>query len=402
MTALRAASVLALATAAVVGVALCAGASETNPTSSVAGHQVLYTFGAVGGTIGGTKEKLSQIQHERPTPISGIRGTVTQFVATNSDTFALTSAGTVWAWGAGSRGQLGNGSTRDFVSTAVKVSFPHGVQITSLASPMPGSGALVIDSHDQAWGWGANTANDLCLPGGGVLLRPRKIPLPNVSLASGAGGHSLIDSGGQLYACGDGRAGQLGNGGTGISLTPTKVVGLPQGKIRALVSSEGSSGALMDDGTYYDWGLNSSGQLGDGSTSNSTVPVRVPLHVGVAQVFQGGSKPSNGQTLAILVDGSMWAWGDGKKGQLGDGQTQNALNPIRVTLPHGARPAHVATGGDSSYAIDTSGRLWAWGSNRSGQLGTGGRDANQLTPILVGILLGHISSTATNVAGLSR
>jgi alpha-tubulin suppressor-like RCC1 family protein len=158
----------------------------------------------------------------------------------------------------------------------------------------------------------------------------------------------------------------------------------------------------MDDGSYYNWGYNQAGQLGDGSTTDSPVPVRVTLRAGVVQVFQGGSGQKNGQTLAILADDSLWAWGNGKYGQLGTRSTHNSTTPVRVTLPDGAQAASVATGGFASYAIDTAGKLWAWGRNDDGQLGTGGSGPKQLTPISVGISLRQVTSTAQNVAGLSR
>ena len=283
----------------------------------------------------------------------------------------------------------------------MKVDFPAGVQITSLANPMPFDAGLAIDSRGQVWGWGFNAEHDLCLPGPTVILRPAQINLPDVSLATGARTHSLFDSNGAVYACGDGAHGELGNGKATSSSTPTAVVGLPKGAVKALTSSWGGSGALMEDGTYYNWGYNASGQLGDGTTLDSPFPVRVVLPAPVRQVFQGGSGPDNGQTLALLSNGSLWSWGNGKWGQLGNGSTRSSRRPTSVTLPDGARPATVATGGYASYAVDTTGRLWAWGRNDDGQLGTGGGEPLRLTPVALGITARQVSSTAQNVAALS-
>jgi alpha-tubulin suppressor-like RCC1 family protein len=383
------AATCALICAANLAIAGTAAATAARPT--------VYTFG-----VPGTSGKVPVLQHERPTPIEGIKGTVIQIATSNSDTYALTSAGTVWAWGVGSLGELGNGSHVAVSTSAARVEFPVGVRITSLGNPMPYDGALAIDSHGDAWGWGVNSSSDLCIASSGPVLWPTKVPLPDVTLAAGAGTHALFDSSGSVYGCGKGDDGQLGDGTTANSPTPIAVLGLPKGRIRLVTASWKGSGALMASGVYYDWGLNAAGQLGDGSTTNSDMPVRVDLPRPAVDVFQGGSQLHNGQTLAILKDGSLWTWGDGQWGQLGDGVTANALTPTRVKLPNGARPTTVSSGGFASYAIDRSGRLWAWGRDEYGQLGTGTIGETRSTPISVGRPFAQVSSTATNVAALAR
>jgi alpha-tubulin suppressor-like RCC1 family protein len=387
-------AMIALAPTATAAAASSVGAAAA--VGPVKGSSVVYTFG-----VAGTKGKVLRTEHEKPTAIEGIEGSVLQIATSNSDTYALTSMGTVWAWGIGSNGELGNGSKTFYASRAVQVDFPQGVRIASLPNPMPFDGGLAIDSRGDAWAWGLNAVHDLCLPDGLVVLHPTQIPLSDVTLGTGARTHSLFDSHGTVYACGDGSYGELGNGSAANSPTPTAVVGLPEGGVKALTSSWGGSGALMSDGSYYDWGYNRAGQLGNGTTTDSSVPVHVALRAPVTQVFQGGSGPKNGQTLAILADDSLWTWGNGAHGQLGDGTTHNATIPIRVTLPKGKKPATVASGGFATYAIDTSGKLWAWGRNEAGQLGTGRSGPDQLTPRAVGLKLRQISSTAQNVAGLA-
>jgi alpha-tubulin suppressor-like RCC1 family protein len=387
-----------MAVIALLGLTACTGASTTRhaaTTSTAVRSTVVYTFG-----VAGTRGPVMQTLHEKPTAIPGIAGTVVQIATSNSDTYALTSTGTVWAWGVGSYGELGNGSAPLYVHTAVKADFPEGVKITSLANPMPFDGGLAIDSQGNAWGWGLNESHDLCLPDSLLIARPEKIPLAHVTLATGARTHSLFDSHGTVYACGDGVYGELGDGSTASRSTPTAVTGLPEGRVKTLTSSWGGSGALMADGSYYDWGYNQAGQLGDRSTADSTVPVHVSLPGPVDQIFQGGSGATNGQTIAILADGSLWTWGNGTHGQLGNDSTRSSATPIRITLAPGARPVKVASGGFASYAIDQTGRLWAWGRNMDGQLGTGSSGPDQLTPVSTGISLTQISSTAQNAAGL--
>jgi alpha-tubulin suppressor-like RCC1 family protein len=376
------------ALAACAGVALGAGG---------VGAAAVYRFGVVGN-----RGKIAELERDRPTLVPGIRGTVVQIATSNSDGYALTSTGAVWAWGVASYGELGHGKTPPYSTTAVRVELPTGVRIVALANPMPFDGALAIDSHRQVWGWGLNGDGDLCLPDL-LLLRPRRIPLGDVTLATGARTHSLFDSHGKLYACGSGDAGELGNGSTTSSSKPIAVTGLRRGaRVSALTSSWEGSGALLSNGAYYDWGYNAAGQLGNRGTADSAVPVRVKLPAAVRQVFQGGSGPTNGQTIAVLRDGSVWTWGDNERGQLGDGTRASSDVPVRVKMPAGVRFVKVNSGGYACYAIDSSGRLWAWGGNQNGQLGTGSGVPVETRPVDVGIHLTQVSSTASNVAGLER
>ena len=264
-----------------------------------------------------------------------------------------------------------------------------GTAAAAAARPSPGSAYALMQMN-------------LCLSGL-AELRPSRIPLSDVTAATGARTHSLFDSGGRVYACGDGGDGVLGNGSTASSSKPVPVTGLPPAaRVTALTSSWEGSGALLSNGVYYDWGYNAAGQLGDGGTADSNVPVPVKLPAAVRQVSQGGSGAGNGQTVAILADGSVWAWGDGTKGQLGDGGTTGSDVPVQVKMPAGVTFTTVNSGGYSCYAIDGSGRLWAWGGNQNGQLGTGSSARIQTTPVNVGIHLTQVSSTASNVAGFEQ
>lgn len=385
--ALRASAVLVLAA---VGLAACGSddARSRPPSTTV------YRWGVVGN-----KGAISDLQLERPTAIAGIRGRVVQIATSNSDGYALTSSGDVYGWGVNSYGELGDGQLTPYETKAVKVDFPTGVTIKALANPMPFDAGLAIDSNGHAWGWGLNAADDLCLSGL-VEAHPQQLPLSDVTLATGARTHALFDSRGTLYACGSGDAGELGNGLTASASRPTPVVGLPDGiKITALASSWEGSGALLANGAYYNWGYNAAGQLGDGSTANSALPVKVDLPGPARQVFQGGSGPKNGQTVAILADGATWTWGDNDRGQLGIGTLHSSEVPVKVSVPKGVTFVSVSSGGYASYGIDRSGQLWTWGDNASGQLGIGNSVRSATRPVRVGVRLSQVSSTAQNVAG---
>jgi alpha-tubulin suppressor-like RCC1 family protein len=119
-------------------------------------------------------------------------------------------------------------------------------------------------------------------------------------------------------------------------------------------------------------------------------------------VFQGGSGAENGQTVAILANGSVWTWGNNDRGQLGTGTLTSSDVPVQVHVPRGVTFVTVSSGGYASYAIDKTGRLWAWGDNSNGQLGTGSEHPSVALPVDVGIHLSQVSSTAQNVAGLEQ
>jgi alpha-tubulin suppressor-like RCC1 family protein len=366
-------------------------------TATTSQATAVYTFGRLGGP-----GRRTQIAHATPTRVKGIMGTVVQIATTNSDSYALTSTGRVWAWGTGIDGQLGDGGTALTARRAVEVHFPAGVRIALLPNPMPYDAALAVDSHGDVWGWGENGARQLCLSHRAPFLVPHRLPFSGVTLATGAGGHSLFESGGKLFACGQDAAGELGNGTTTRTAGPTAVVGLPGGQVKALVSSWQGSGALMSDGSYFDWGYNATGQLGDGTTTNSDVPVKVSLPDPVVQVSQGGSLADNGQTLVILADNSVWAWGNNTWGQLGTGSKADSPVPVAVHVPSGVKFAQVSSGGSWAYAIDSRGQTWAWGRNMSGQLGVGSAVITDSVPTPIGVTLTQVSSTANNVAGFSR
>ena len=234
---------------------------------------------------------------DTPTAIAGIPGRVVQIATSNSDGYARTSTGAVYGWGVNSYGELGDGQLTPYETKAFKVDSRPVSRSPSLANPMPFDGALAIDSTGHAWGWGLNAADDLCLSGL-VEKRPQQLPLSDVTLATGARTHALVDAHGTVYSCGSGDAGELGNGSTASASTPTPVVGLPSGVgVTALTSSWEGSGALLSNGDYYNWGYNAAGQLGNGSTTNSAVPVKVdtsrPRHPGIPRRERGQERPDD-------------------------------------------------------------------------------------------------------------
>jgi alpha-tubulin suppressor-like RCC1 family protein len=328
-----------------------------------------------------------------------VPGTVAQIGTSNSTQYALLTNGSLYAWGLGNEGQLGDGSFVNSFTKPVRVRFPRGVKIASIPTDaMPFDAALAVDTKGNVWGWGQNGEGELCLPNARTYATPVKLPLSQVTLVAGASNHALYDAHGVVYACGGNGDGDLGDGSMSSTTTPMRVVGLDGSLVTELVASFANSGALLSNGEYFDWGYDGHGQLGDGQFRRSSdVPVRVNLPDPVTQVTQGGSIWENGQTLVMLSNGSLWAWGSNLNGQLGDGKTQSQVSPVRFYPPAGVTYRTLATGAITSYAISTAGKVYAWGASPVGQVG----DATMhrtLFPVRVAAGAAMISSTANDVA----
>jgi alpha-tubulin suppressor-like RCC1 family protein len=388
--------VKAILSAAVAAVFLIGGCGSQPPPSASAPRPVITStvkhWGSFfGGTSGNSDTELS------PTALT-VPGTIAEIGTSNSSQYALLTDGRVYAWGLGTQGQLGDGRRENSFTKAVQVRFPAGVKIASLpADVMPYDTALAVDTRGRVWGWGHNGGGELCLGNTRAYSTPVRLPLSHVTALAGASNHAVYDAGGTVYACGVNSAGDLGDGSLRNAVTPVRVAGLDGSSVTALVASYADSGALLSDGEYLDWGYNGNGQLGDGHAGRSSdVPVRVGLRDPVTQVAQGGSIWHNGQTLVLLSDGSLWSWGDNWAGQLGDGTTVTRASPVRIYPPAGVTYRSLATGSATSYAVSTTGQVYAWGVNLVGQVGDG-LTRTAMAPIPVASGAASISSTANNV-----
>lgn len=354
------------------------------------------------------KKRVRFCDDPNPTPVPGVSGIITSIATSNSDSYALSSSGAVYAWGHGSQGELGNGTKTPREVSAVRVHFPAGVRIARLPNPMPYDGGMAISTTGTVYVWGNDSSHQLCQPGTGDVLTPVPVSLPHVTLAAGALKHTIYDSDGTVYSCGAGPNGQLGDGTSGPTAEtakPVQVSGLPSGPVRALTSAWGNAGVLMANGAYYDWGFNRAGQVGDGSQQMATRPVQVEQLPAVGQVSEGGSTAENGQTIALASDGRVYVWGNGTEGELGDGSTRNGLKPQLLQEPSDAHFVNVNSGGSTDYAVTSSGDLYAWGNNRKDQIGNGVSAANQpqyTRPVNDRLTVAQVSSTASDVEAFAK
>jgi alpha-tubulin suppressor-like RCC1 family protein/uncharacterized protein YjdB len=153
---------------------------------------------------------------------------------------------------------------------------------------------------------------------------------------------------------------------------------------RTVAAGNFHSLSIKEDGGLWAWGYNLDGQLGLGDGSYGTdryVPTRVGADTDWVSVSAGGYPNFGAHTMALKVDGSLWAWGEGPFGALGLGNTTRRYVPTRVGAD--SDWATVAAGSTHSLAVKADGGLWAWGHNSQGQLGLGDT-TNRNVPTRIG------------------
>ena len=206
---------------------------------------------------------------------------------------------------------------------------------------------------------------------------------PATSISMGGGHSCALLAGGSIKCWGWNQSGQLGDGTTNNSSTPVSVIGIST----ATNISTGAqhSCALLSDGSIKCWGLNYYGQPGAGSTTPTYVPVSV-IGISTATSISSGG----GHSCALLADQTVKCWGSNQTGQLGDGTTTTTYVPVSVVGISTA--TSISTGVDHSCALLSGGSIKCWGLNASGALGDGSTTNSTIPVSVVGI------STATSIS----
>lgn len=283
--------------------------------------------------------------------------------AAMEQSLTLSSDGAVHAWGSNNFGQLGDGTWTDH-SSPVLLSGMTGV----VALAGGGYHSIALKAGGTIWAWGSNTYGEL---GDGTTndsITPVQVSgLTGIVAIAGSresASHSLaLKSDGVVWAWGNNETGQLGDGTTTNRSLPVRVKSLTG--VVALDCGPWHSLALKSDGTVWAWGSNMLGQLGDGTATDRYTPVQVSGLTNVVALAGGFN-----HCLALKADGTVWTWGSNSAGQLGDGTTTNRPLPTRVINLTGI--VALAGAGYHSLALKADGTVWSWGSNMDGELGDGG------------------------------
>jgi alpha-tubulin suppressor-like RCC1 family protein len=290
----------------------------------------------------------------------------------SSSSYLINTNGMLFTWGNNSFGQLGFGNTIDG-SRPQNLSFPPGVTgWNEVSGGNTFSLAIASDGHVYSWGrnnlgqLGLGQTNDQSVPV--LLASPTNVVAWRITAGST---HSLmLDSFGRLYSWGSGDYGELGNGTTNSRTVP-QLVAFPAGVTvwSAIAAGNRFSLAIGDDGNLYSWGRNNFGQLGNNGTNNSLVPVKLSLTTASAWKSVAAG---NAHAMALSADGHLYSWGFNYNSQLGY-STLNYGNPTASLVPQPTGVTSwmsVALGGAYSMALDQNGKLYAWGYNLLGYLGT--------------------------------
>ncbi len=320
---------------------------------------------------------------------------VSKVVACSTSVCAVKTDGTVWTWGGNNFGELGDGTN---TSSTVPLQITSLTGVTAVASGIRNFFALKSDG--TVWSWGQNNYGVL---GDGSIASSMNVPVQVFGLTgviSIVGSKEFdhahaLKSDGTVWSWGEGSSGQLGNGTIASSNVPVQAIGLAG--ITAIGGNGNFALALKNDGTVWAWGDNSSGQLGNGTNVNSSVPVQVTGLTGITSI--DGSEVSSGSFLtahAIKNDGTVWAWGENSAGELGNGTFTNSNVPVQVS---GLTNIIAMSGG--YLALKSDGTVWSWGYNFFGQLGNG-TTTNTNIPAQIASLTGITSIVGVRYYSLAK
>ena len=363
------------ATSPATAQAIAAGGSHTCAVTSSGGVKC-WGFNGLGELGDGTTTNRLT-----PVDVSGLdRVVVKSVVAGGGHTCVLTTAGDVKCWGRNFEGQLGNGTTTNSLTPVDVIGLGSGVKAIVAGEWYN----CVVTANGGVKCWGNNYYGQL---GNGETAYSQSTPVNVIGLESGvtalvAGmGHTCAVMTDRRAKCwGLNAFGQLGDGTTDDSSVPLDVIGLWSDEVYSLAAGihhTCATNPYWPPGQLWCWGFNSMGQLGDGTTDDSSVPVRVKVlgAYGTSWAVVAGNFHTCGQRF--FGDELLRCWGQNSFGQLGDGTGRDSLIPVFVS---GLRSGALSAFDDHTCAVTASGGVKCWGDNYHGQLGDG-TTTNRLTPV---------------------
>src|SRR6059058_4415707 len=355
----------------------------TRESCGVTTHGAAYCWGNnLWGSLGSGKggvDATPQQPFSWPSPLPVWGGLV--FTGTSagrgSAVCGVTTNGAAYCWGMGSDGQRGDG--RGGGTGARSANTPRAVLggLTFTTISAGGAHTCGVTTSGVAYCWGSGLSGAL---GTGSFVFMYTAPTTPVAggfsfatVSAGSGHTCGVTTSGAPYCWGSNGSGQLGDGTTTQSFGPVSVAG---GLAFTTISAGGAySCGLTTDGTAYCWGSNSHGELGDGTAAQQVTPVPVAGNLRFATISAGSA-----HTCSVTTSGDAYCWGANPDGRLGDGTTSQAPTPVRVA--GGFTFATVRAGDNHSCGVTTSREAYCWGANDLGQLGNGTQNAT-LTPVPV-------------------
>ena len=324
-----------------------------------------------------------------PVAVSGLNTGGVMLAAGTGHTCVVMVSGGVKCWGDNARGQIGDGTIFQRNAPVDMSSLTTGVNAVAVGRLH--TCALLLTGGVKCWG-----GNDVGQVGDASIAQ-RNTPVDVVSLTTGvasvaaaSGDHTcVVLAGGQVKCWGDNASGQVGDGTLLAKSSPTRVAGLSFALTQISAGARNTC-ALAVGGGAKCWGLNTSGQLGDNSTTqrNSAVDV-AGLGSGVVTVATGTA-----HTCAVTATGGVKCWGSNTNGQIGDNSTTQRITPVDVSgLANGV--AAIAAGNNHSCALTTGGGVLCWGLNSNGQLG----DSSTTQRLVPTAVTGLASGVAAIAAG---
>ncbi len=334
-------------------------------------------LGCWGDNSAGQLGDTTKTQRNAPVQVLGFNSGVVAVTAGSYHTCALTSDGLVYCWGSNNHGQLGDGTTTDRDRPTL-VSGMNYVTTIDAGS----TNTCALSTLDTPFCWGDNSQGQI---GDGTLEdRPTATwvhYLAGVKSLSVGGTHAcVVQNSGSVKCWGNNSKGELGNANLDDQALPVEVQGL-SATGASVSSGSGHTCVVTTANAVNCWGYNSSGQLGDDSTTDRPTLV---IPVGLSSNGLAVSS-AHAHTCAVTTSGSAKCWGENANGQLGTGYTTDRTVPAQVSgLTSGVTT--ITTGAHHSCARAAGNVIKCWGANTNGQLGNG----TNLT-----------SYTAVEVTGLS-
>ena len=316
-------------------------------------------------------------------------------------TCAILDNGDVKCWGGDYRGQLGNGGTATDLNAPSSTAIDLGTARTAVAVSAAWEHTCAILDNGDLKCWGSDSNGQLGDGGTShnsntATVQPSSTPVNlgtgRTAVAVSAGTYhtcAILDNG-ELKCWGNDNYGQLGDGGSNTDTNAPSSTAIDLGTGRTAVAvSAGTyhTCAILDNGDLKCWGYDYYGQLGDGGSIPVTAPApsSTAIDLGTGRTAVAVSS-SNSHTCAILDNGDLKCWGRDNYGQLGDGGTSsntNAPSSTPINLGTGRTAVAVGDGVSHTCAILDNGDMKCWGNDANGQLGDGGSNTDQASPVAV-------------------